>query len=444
MELNRKILDAENNLTKERIASLLKMDKDWDKRPSIPKPENSLVDLMHWVKFTYLFDVHNDESVDNIICVINNVISIDGSFVQFCELNNTKIKTLHVDSVFSQKTESGTESFQIQGVFKITYQDFTFIHAALFHKGDKFKDEISYFVLIDKIDYNKYIEFRNIYTAWKNDRMTKVLEVKVFGGKDYIYEKSKSWNDLFLPVELKKEIKLSVEDFLNSEKEFKKYNLPWKRGIILHGPPGGGKTSLINTIISEYNLKPVTVSGENIGDFASVLTEAFKYAEQNSPSLLFLEELDALLENSNDARVLTELLDGVNPINGIIIIATTNNLKELKKKKNIIDRPSRFDRKWRIPLPDEGLALRYLKKWFSKSNIDSNVLKSFVKSAVEYKFSYAHLKELYITSMFIARQEKQKHPNIDIMNKALNIIVGEKSQASNIEEEDTSSGNFGF
>ncbi|HUU87001.1 MAG TPA: ATP-binding protein [Candidatus Glassbacteria bacterium] len=446
MTISRKILDAENNLTKERVAKLLKIlqIKEEDIVDCGPRPQDSLIDLMHWVKLSYMYSPRSIKDTDDVVCIINNAIGVDGSFVQFCELNGTHIEPLSIDSVSSWKTETGTEDFMIQGIFRIKCEKFSFIHAALFHKGNQYEDEISYFVLVEKNDYIKYVDFRNSYTEWQKSRINQVLEVKVFGGDDYIYDKNMNWKDLFLPNNLKKEIKLFIEDFLGSQKEFEKYNLPWKRGFIVHGPPGAGKTRLINTIISEYNLMPVTISGEDADDFT--LAEAFKYAEQNGPSIIFLEELDELLDGSVDVRFLAELLDGMNPVNGVLVVATTNRLKELQKMKNIIDRPSRFDRKWKIPLPDESLAMKYLRKWFAKSKLTTSILKPFVQQMVANKFSYAHIKEFYITSMFIAKREKEEFPNVEALKEALSIIINEKNQITNIEDEDTSPAgdDFGF
>jgi len=444
MIISRKLLDAENNLTKERIAKLLKVTtKEEDYINAGPRPLHDLIELMHWVRLSYRSGYSLCDE-NNAVCVINEAIGIDGSFVQYCELHNVNIESLHIDSVSSWKTETGTESFVIQGIFKIKCAGLDFIYAALFYKGNQFKDEISSFVIVDKKDYIKYIDFRNNYTKWQKSRMNQVLEIKVFGGENYTYEKNMSWKDLFMPSNLKKEIKSFVEEFLNSKEEFAEYNLPWKRGVLIYGPSGAGKTRLISTIISEYNWTPVTISSENADD--STLVEAFKYAEQHSPSIIFLEELDELLENSIEPRILTELLDGINPLNGVLIVATTNKLKKLQQKKNIIDRPSRFDRKWKIPLPDKILAMKYLKKWFIKSNLTNATLKPFVTKAVENKFSYAHLKEFYITSMFITKRDERDFPNVDVLNEALNIIINEKNQIANIEDEDIppSCCNFGL
>jgi hypothetical protein len=154
-----------------------------------------------------------------------------------------------------------------------------------------------------------------------------------------------------------------------------------------------GKTSIIRTIMSQYNFKPVTiVPGAN----DDAIREAFAYAEEQSPSLLYFEDLDSMLER-NDISSFLNLMDGISAKNGLLIIATANEVKKLKA--NITDRPSRFDRKFEIPLPDQKMAYTYLKKWFG-SSITPQKCKELSKIAEQYKFSYAYLKDIYIFCRF--------------------------------------------
>ena len=77
--------------------------------------------------------------------------------------------------------------------------------------------------------------------------------------------------------------------------------------------------------------------------------EAFSYAEEQSPALLYFEDLDSLLEKNVDISSFLNLMDGISAKNGLLVIATANDVKKLKS--NITDRPSRFDRKFEITLP---------------------------------------------------------------------------------------------
>jgi transitional endoplasmic reticulum ATPase len=193
----------------------------------------------------------------------------------------------------------------------------------------------------------------------------------------------------------------------------------------LYGKPGNGKTSIIRTIMSEYNFKPVTiVPGAN----DEAVREAFSYAEEQSPSLLYFEDLDSLLEKSVDISSFLNLMDGISTKNGLLVIATANDVKKLKS--NITQRPSRFDRKFEIPLPNAEMAYIYLKRWFGNI-IDAKKVRELAKYAEKYEFSYAYLKELYISSMFEALAHNRKAPTVKDVDSTLNRLVKDKNILNN-------------
>jgi len=182
-----------------------------------------------------------------------------------------------------------------------------------------------------------------------------------------------------------------------------------------------GKTSMIRTIISQYNFKPVTVAP---GANAEVVREAFNYAEYLSPSLLFFEDLDSLLGRTLDISTFLNLLDGVSAINGIFVIATINDLNVMPP--SVIKRPSRFDRKFEIPLPDLEMTVLYLKKWFGKSLSDKRYAE-IAQTTVANELSYAYLKEIYISSMFEAMSHNRKFPTSKDINYTIGRVLKDKN-----------------
>jgi hypothetical protein len=378
------------------------------------RPTSNLVDLMHWVKSNFRKYLNNyiPSNEESINCYIHNKIVIDGSFMYFCETSDVKISCLYKDSVASWNSEHDYEHFMAQGIFKITCKDFEFLHCALFHKGNQNEDEVSFFVIVEDAVFEKYVEFRNKFDKWLTTRDRNHLEVHVVGGEGYPYTRDLKWDDIFLPDNLKNEIKSSVEGFLNAKKIYEEAKVPWKRGILLYGLPGCGKSSIIKTIIGNYNFKPVTVqSGTQTTD--DTITEAFEYAQLQEPGLLYIEDLDTLLDRTVSLSHFLNMLDGVSSKKGILVIATANDLSALKE--SIVDRPSRFDRKWEIPLPDEDMAHKYLQKWFGNS-LKLKDYKKIASQAVENNFSYAYLKELYLSSVFNALAENREVPEVkDIM-----------------------------
>jgi len=382
------------------------------------RPTANLIDLMHWVKDT--FGSHLGQK--DLGCWIHNKIVIDGAFFQFAEENKVSIETLYLDSIASWKSSKKFEHSMSQGVFKITFGKTSFIHAALFHKGNQNEDEVSFFIILDSNDYEKYIEFRNKYDTWLTARDREHLEIRVIGGEGMPYTRTAPWEDIFLPDDLKKEIRDSVEGFLTNEALYKDHNIPWKRGILLYGEPGCGKSSLIKTIIANNDIKPVTVNTSSQTN-DDTISEAFAYAQEQGPSLLYIEDLDTLLTRSVSVSHFLNLLDGVYTRNGILVMATANDISKLNMA--VTDRPSRFDRKIEIPLPTEDMAQKYLKSWFGKF-LNVKEYKTISNQTVDMKFSYAYLKELYITSAFHAIAEKRNDPNMKDVKFALDQLLKDK------------------
>jgi len=407
-------LEKQEHLSLQRLA---KLEPSGDLLLSVRPPAN-FIELMNWTLENFGSFLKDQTRLNKFV---HNRIIIDGQFMQFCEQNNVTVECLFKDSNISWTTDHDFEKFFVQGVFLIKAKGLEFLHAALFHKGNQQEDEISFFVIVSEKNFEKYAELRNQFDDWVQDRDRSNLHIRVIEGDDIPYTKDHTWDDLFLPSGIKDEIRGLVENFLSSQEFYVKNRIPWKRGILLYGKPGNGKTSLIRTIISHYNFKPVTIVPEANNE---AVREAFTYAEEQSPSLLYFEDLDSLLEKSIDTSSFLNLMDGISAKNGLLIIATANDVKKLKS--NITDRPSRFDRKFEIPLPNTEMAYIYLKRWFGNL-ISANKCRDLAKYAAKYEFSYAYLKELYISAMFEALAYNRKAPTEKDVQNALNRLVKDKN-----------------
>ncbi len=380
------------------------------------RPAANFIDLMDWTQANFGPCLKDQEGLNKFV---HNRIIVDGQFMQFCEEKGVNIECLYRDSVISWKTDHDFEKFFLQGVFHIRARGLEFIHAALFHKGNQNEDEISFFVIASEKNYEPYLKFRNEFDAWVQERDRSNLRIRVIDGEDIPYTKDATWDDLFLPETIKTELKELVENFLASKDFYLENKIPWKRGVLLYGKPGNGKTSIIRTIIAQYNFKPVTiVPGAN----AESLREAFSYAEEQSPSLMYIEDLDSLIETGFDTSTFLNLLDGISSKNGLLVIATANNVKKLKT--NITRRPKRFDRKFDIPLPSLEMAHIYLRKWFGNI-ITSAKCKEIAKLAVKNELSYASLNDLYISSFFEALAHKRQKPTLNDIDNSLDRVIKE-------------------
>lgn len=413
-------LEKQENLSSVRLDDFIPIYKKED--IDEPRPMASFVQLMDWASKNFSSELKDHDHVN---LFVHNRVIIDGQFLNFCEENKVTVTCLYKDSVISWRTEKNFEKFFVQGIFLIKQGDLEFIHCALFHKGNQNEDEISFFVMVSDKNYNGYIKLRNEFDDWVQQRDRSNLHIRVIDGEDIPYTKDNTWEDLFLPNSIKDELKGLVENFLSSKNFYMEKKIPWKRGILLYGKPGNGKTSIIRTIMSMYNFKPVTiVPGAN----DDAVREAFSYAEEQSPSLLYFEDLDSLLEKSVDISAFLNLMDGISAKNGLLIVATANEVKKLKA--NITDRPSRFDRKFEIPLPNQEMAYIYIKRWFGNL-LTAKKCKELAKYAERYEFSYAYLKELYISAMFEALAHNRQTPTEKDVNSALDRLVKDKNILNN-------------
>jgi cell division protease FtsH len=175
-----------------------------------------------------------------------------------------------------------------------------------------------------------------------------------------------TFNDVAGIEESKEEVTEIIE-FLKNPKKFKKIGGRIPRGVLLAGPPGCGKTLLAKAIAGEADVPFFTIAGSDfvemfVGVGASRVRDLFKQAKDNSPCIIFLDEIDAIgkkrgpgfVSGGHDEReqtlnaILVEM-DGFDTNDQVIVIAATN-------RGDILDpaltRPGRFDRQVIVPLPD--------------------------------------------------------------------------------------------
>lgn len=152
---------------------------------------------------------------------------------------------------------------------------------------------------------------------------------------------------------------------------FKRLGIDPPRGLILHGPPGTGKTLLAKAVASESEANFVHINGPEImskfyGESEQKLRKIFEEAEENAPSIIFIDELDAIAPKREDVqgeverRVVAQLLatmDGLKSRGQVIVIGATNRVNALDPA---LRRPGRFDRELEIGVPDETGRLEVL------------------------------------------------------------------------------------
>jgi len=146
---------------------------------------------------------------------------------------------------------------------------------------------------------------------------------------------------------------------------FERIGIEAPKGVLLYGPPGTGKTLLAKAVANETNANFYSIGGPEImskfyGESEERLRETFKQAQENSPSIIFIDEIDSIApkreEVSGDVekRVVSQLLtlmDGIEGRGKLVVIGATNRPNALDPA---LRRPGRFDREIEIGIPDEG------------------------------------------------------------------------------------------
>ena len=174
-----------------------------------------------------------------------------------------------------------------------------------------------------------------------------------------------SWEDIGGLEEVKGKLQEAVEWPLKKPEVFKRLGIRPPRGILLYGPPGTGKTLLAKAIAKESEANFILVNGPSllskwVGESEKAVREIFRKARQTAPTILFFDEIDALVpkrhSDSGDGRVsermvnqmLTEM-DGLESLHDVVIVAATNRPDMLDPA---LLRQGRFDRIILTPIPD--------------------------------------------------------------------------------------------
>ena len=259
----------------------------------------------------------------------------------------------------------------------------------------------------------------------------------------------KTFADVAGADEEKEELQEIVQ-FLKSPQKFKKLGARIPKGVLLVGPPGGGKTLLAKAVAGEAGVKFFSISGSDfvemfVGVGASRVRDLFTEAKKNAPCIIFIDEIDAVgrqrgagLGGGHDEReqTLNQLLvemDGFEVNEGIVVMAATN-------RKDILDpailRPGRFDRQVYVSYPDvkgreEILKVHSKGKPFAP-DVDLKVIAKRTPG-----FIGADLENVLNEAAILAarRNEAQIHME-DVEDAITKVIAGPEKKSRIVSEED--------
>lgn len=233
--------------------------------------------------------------------------------------------------------------------------------------------------------------------------------------------KERKLEQMVLEPTIRRRLTQDVLEFFTQKEWYVTLGLPWKRGVILHGPPGNGKTQTIRALINEASVATIYVRslfGYRTSPEQSI-KRIYARAREMAPCIVVMEDIDSMLMDRYRSYFLNEL-DGMRNLDGVMTIVTTNHLDKLDVA--IRDRPSRFDVKIEFANPDAEMRAAYLGEPLFLTKLKPEFATEVVKRTDE--MSFAGLQEF-------VRACTARHRRVMDLTKAitetLDQMVGEKS-----------------
>jgi len=212
-----------------------------------------------------------------------------------------------------------------------------------------------------------------------------------------------------------------IQNFWDRRDKYREYNFVHKRGILMYGEPGCGKSGIIQLISKDLieqdgiilNIK----DAEDVEYFIDFIA-TFRKIEKTRPLIVLLEDIDSIAgENNHSTSKLLNILDGVKQIEDVVYIATTNYPEKLQER--ITNRPSRFDRRYKVELPNDEIREAYIRHKLKEEDLGNVNIDEWVKRTEG--MSLSHLKEVVISTIVMGREFEEVMDNLEGLRKAPSI-----------------------
>lgn len=195
-----------------------------------------------------------------------------------------------------------------------------------------------------------------------------------------------------------------IQNFWSKEALFRQFNITYKRGILLWGPPGSGKTATVRIVCNDVIKRGGVVIKFFDAGISNKAIRMFRDIQPETPCVVLMEDLDSILQCNMETEVIN-MLDGIDKIDKVLFLATTNYPEKLGDR--VVNRPSRFDRRYYIGPPNEQSRKLFFAHLLSKikTAVPPAEIDAWVKDTEG--MSIAHLKELFVARVILGTPYKQ-------------------------------------
>lgn len=205
-----------------------------------------------------------------------------------------------------------------------------------------------------------------------------------------------------------------IKMFWQRREKFKEYGYSYKRGILLYGVPGGGKTSIINLLCKDLvdNMDGVVFtisSDEDLSLYKNFMSEIYRVIEPNRPIITIIEDIDGLCQHKETETKLLNVLDGIEQLENVVYVATTNYTERLSER--ILNRPNRFDMRIEVKSPNDECRRIYLRHKVRTEDLDDEKLEEWVQKT--RGFTMAHLGEVIKSVLILGNSFEDTIKNLN-------------------------------
>lgn len=320
------------------------------------------------------------------------------------------LEDLHEEREKGRVSENGVFMLELDGAPFLIFMDFTF-------NGSYIADH--YFALYRDTAQIKL--FHDIYDKYAKKLIDNPNLILNLDGS--MFPKPKvEMDSVVIPDAMKADLLANTVGFFKTKAAYDSLDLPWKRGVLLVGPPGTGKTYFLKALANIIKL-PFCVLRVNANLNDSSLRNQFQRAVDMAPCVVIIEDIDRARDTHFNLSTLLNVMDGLEEADGLLTIATSNHPEWIDPA--LLLRPSRFDRKFEFGLPEAAERERLLKQ-LGKGKFADEAIQTVVEKSNE--FSTAMIREVVVSGLTRAAIEGRDVVDNDLL-WACNILRDEMEKA---------------